>query len=183
MASRRRRFRPIPPPVEVSEAALKAIKVSADLGPVKISANCEKFSVESDWSAVEDDAFNLDPAKVKGGLAWIGAFVSVDHQFKNHETTIFAGPKAKLGFGNVSGQVRDGVYIKVGADGKVTDSAPRPVRRQHQGRREWTRDVEELRGQDGLHREGQLRLRHLARLLQIPARGRLSAHDAPAASR
>jgi hypothetical protein len=101
--------------------SLKGVKVESDLGPFKIKANCEKFEVESEWDAFKNDAFNLDPAKVKGDLAWIGAFVGVDHKFKNHETTIFAGPKGKIGFGNVSGEVKDGVYIKVGADGKVND--------------------------------------------------------------
>ncbi len=102
-------------------ASLNAIKIESDLGPIKIKANCEKFEVESEWGAFKDDAFNLDPAKVKGDLAWIGAFVGVEHKFKDHSTTIFAGPKGKLGFGNVAGELKDGIYIKVGAKGTIDD--------------------------------------------------------------
>ncbi len=93
-----------PKAVPCPKEAFKVINMLASFIPgVSISGDCEKFTAEIST----------------GGP--LGLFGRITYG-RNGETTIFAGPKGKVSLGPVgSATAKDGLYIKFGSSGQVTD--------------------------------------------------------------
>ena len=85
--------------------ALKAMKFSLKWSILKVSVNCEKFDVEESTPGP------------------VGLFGQVSYNPKTGETTVFAGGKVGTDLsGPLSGSAKTGAYVKVGADGSITDA-------------------------------------------------------------
>lgn len=91
-------------------AGLKGVSFRLKLPVVQVAVSCESVSLEVDSGT------------------WIGAFANVSHNVRKGETTVFAGPRAKLTtpgpFGSNAG-VKDGLYVTVGNDGSIRDVGAR----------------------------------------------------------